>query len=43
MYFNNSQQWFTLNYERVLEVQKENNKIIIEKLEHIINKAKENC
>ena len=35
-------QWFTLNYERVLEIQKENNKIILEVLEPIINKAKEN-
>ena len=37
-----SQQWFTLNYDRVLEIQKENNKKIIEALEPIINKAKEN-
>lgn len=37
-----NQQWFTLNYEKVLEVQKENNKKIIEVLEPIINKAKEN-
>lgn len=42
MWFNRKQQWFTLNYERVLEVQKENNKIILEILEPIVNKAKEN-
>lgn len=43
MWFNKEQQWFTLNYEKVLEVQKENNKKIIEVLEPIINKAKENA
>lgn len=43
MWFNNKQQWFTLNYERVLEIQKENNIKIIEILEPILNKAKENC
>lgn len=38
----NKQQWFTLNYDRVLEVQKENNKKIIKVLEPIINRVKEN-
>ena len=42
MWFNKEQQWFTLNYDRVLEIQRENNKIILEILEPIINKAKEN-
>lgn len=42
MWFTNSKQWFTLNYEKVLEVQKENNEIILEVLEPIVNKAKEN-
>lgn len=36
------EQWFTLNYGRVLEVQRENNKIILEVLEPIVNLAKEN-
>jgi len=43
MWFNGQQQWFTLNHERVLEVQKENNKSILKILEPIIDKAKENC
>jgi hypothetical protein len=42
MWFDGEQQWFTLNYERVLEVQRENNKIILDVLEPIVNKAKEN-
>jgi hypothetical protein len=42
MWFNGEKQWFTLNYDRVLEVQKENNKIILEVLEPIIKLAKEN-
>jgi len=37
-----NQQWFTLNYERVLEIQKENNVKIIEVLEPIVRKAKGN-
>ena len=43
MWFNEEQQWFTLNYETVLNIQKENNRKIIEVLEPIINRAKENC
>lgn len=35
--------WFTLNYDRVLEIQKENNLKIVEVLEPVLNKAKENC
>ena len=42
MWFNEKQQWFTLNLERVLNIQKENNKVIIERLEPIINLAKSN-
>ena len=43
LFFEGKQKWFTLNYEAVLSIQKENNIKIIEVLEPIINKAKENC
>jgi hypothetical protein len=38
MWFEGHQQWFTLNYNRVIEVQKENAKIIIESLKPILEK-----
>lgn len=39
MWFNNKQQWFTLNHDRAVVIQKENARIIIEKLKPILDKA----
>jgi hypothetical protein len=39
MYFEGKQQWFSLNYERVVEIQKENSKKILKTLQPIIDKA----
>lgn len=42
LWFNNKQQWFTLDYAEVLEVQRSNNRIILEHLDPILDRIREN-
>lgn len=42
LYFNNKKQWFTLSENRIKEVYEENRKIILDKLQTVIDKFSTN-